>query len=102
MEIKNVHLVQQPGVASFPDAVTERGLKHLRELKSEVTRGNRAVMLYIVQRGDCQAFSPADTIDPAYGEGVRQAAEAGVEILIYSCHVSPDEITIAHRLDLIL
>ncbi len=102
VEIKNVHLVQEPGVASFPDAVTARGLKHLRELRAEVAAGHRAVMLYIVQRGDCQAFSPADAVDPAYGAGLRAAAQAGVEILVYSCHVSADQITLASRLDPIL
>ncbi len=102
VEIKNVHLVQEPGVASFPDAVTERGVKHLRELTAEVAAGHRAVMLYIVQRSDCQAFSPADAVDPAYGAGLRAAVQAGVEILVYSCHVSAVNVILTNRLDPIL
>ena len=102
VEIKNVHMRLEPGVASFPDAVTERGLKHLRELTAEVAKGNRAVMLYIIQRGDCRTFRPAHEVDPAYAAGLKAAADAGVEILAYSCHVSPQQITLADRLDISL
>lgn len=102
VEIKNVHMMTEPGIASFPDAVTERGLKHLRELSAEVKRGNRAVMLYVVQRADCQSFKPAPEIDPAYAEGLKLASDAGVEILAYSCHVLPQQINLADRLETIL
>lgn len=100
VEIKNVHMMTTPGIACFPDAVTARGLKHLRELAAEVAQGHRAVMLYIVQRGDCQRFTTAATVDPAYAQGLKQAHDAGVEILAYSCHVSTTEITLADRLEI--
>ncbi len=102
VEIKNVHMMLEPGVASFPDAVTTRGLKHLRELEAEVAKGNRAVMLYIIQRSDCQRFRPADEVDPDYAAGLRAAHTAGVEILAYSCHVCETEITLAHPLEITL
>ena len=95
VEIKNVHMRDESGLAAFPDSVTERGLKHLRELTREVEKGNRAVMLYIIQRDDVSALRPCDEIDPAYGKGLRDAAAAGVEILAYTCHVSVEEITLA-------
>ena len=102
VEIKNVHMRLVPGVASFPDAITTRGLKHLRELSAEVIKGNRAVMLYLIQRDDCQVFTPADKIDPDYAAGLRAAKRAGVEILAYSCHVSPTQITLAHAVEISL
>ena len=100
VEIKNVHMMLEPGMASFPDAVTSRGLKHLRELTLEVEKGNRAVMLYIEQRNDCTAFRPAPEIDPAYAQGLKEAFNAGVEILAYSCHVSPEEISLGTPLEI--
>lgn len=100
VEIKNVHMMLEPGIASFPDAVTTRGLKHLRELEAEVAKGNRAVMFYIIQRSDCHTFTPAAHVDPAYANGLRQAHEVGVEILAYSCHVGTTEIRLADRLEI--
>jgi sugar fermentation stimulation protein A len=96
VEIKNVHLKRDPrlhaGPAEFPDAVTARGLKHLVELEAEVARGNRAVMLYVVQRGDCDSFRIAGDIDPAYEAGLRAALGAGVEAICYSCRMTVDAI----------
>jgi len=82
IEVKNCTLVED-GVARFPDARTVRGQKHLETLARLKAGGSRAVMLFIVQRGDATVFAPADGIDPAYGRGLRQAAAAGVEILVY-------------------
>ena len=100
VEIKNVHMCLELGVASFPDAVTTRGLKHLRELEAEVAKGHRAVMLYIIQRGDCQSFTTAGDVDPDYAVGLKQAKATGVEILAYSCHVSESQITLADPLNI--
>jgi len=100
VEIKNVHMMLEPGVASFPDAVTTRGLKHLRELENEVAKGHRAVMLYIVQRGDCHTFRPAPEVDPAYAEGLKKAAEAGVEVMALSCEVTPHFIRLSDSLEI--
>lgn len=89
VEIKNVTLVQQ-AVARFPDAVTARGLKHLRELERLVSAGHRACLLFAVQRRDAERVGPADAIDPEYGAGLRHALEHGVEALAYRLDVSPD------------
>ena len=97
VEVKNVTLTRD-GAALFPDAVTERGRKHLRELTAQVAAGDRAVMLYVVQRVDAERFAPADNIDPAYGAALREAAAAGVEALCYKADVSPESIRLARRL----
>lgn len=82
IEVKNCTLVED-GVAYFPDAVTSRGLKHLKELQAEVGRGNRAVMFFLIQRMDGRLFKPADHIDPAYGQELRKVVRRGVEIMAY-------------------
>ena len=93
VEVKNCHLLRRDdGVTEFPDCVTARGLKHLRELMGVKAAGHRAVLLFIVQREDAVALAPADDLDPAYGEGLRAAADAGVEILAYRCSVAPEGI----------
>jgi len=95
VEVKNVTLKRDktnPGRAEFPDAVTTRGAKHLVELSDMVAQGHRAVMMYLVQRPDCEVFSVAADIDPAYAEGLKTAVAAGVEVLCYGCAVSTDEI----------
>lgn len=85
VEIKNVHLMREPGLAEFPDSVTARGAKHLGELTQMVREGHRAVMLYLVQRGDADAFALARDIDPAYGAAFDAARAAGVEAVAYRC-----------------
>ena len=87
IEIKSVTLAVD-GVAMFPDAVTARGLKHLRELERVIADGGRAVMFYLVQRSDCSRFTPAAHIDPAYAEGVAHAKAAGVEVICWSAEVT--------------
>ena len=82
VEVKNCTLVTE-GLASFPDAVTSRGLKHLVELQEQVKQGDRSVMFYLIQRMDADRFEPADHIDPAYGQELRKAVQNGVEILVY-------------------
>ena len=91
VEVKNVTLGRD-GVAVFPDAVTERGWRHLHELMAEIAKGNRAAMLYVVQREDCRSMAPADDIDPRYGKTLREAVDAGVEALAYRALVSPEEL----------
>ena len=97
VEVKNVTLTRD-GVALFPDAVTARGLKHLRELTARVAAGDRAVMLYVVQRANAESFAPADEIDPAYAAGLREATAAGVEALCYRADVTTEEIRLSTRL----
>ena len=86
IEIKNCTLVKE-GVACFPDAVTSRGLKHLVELSSLVSKGFRCVIFYVIQRMDAEIFQPADHIDPAYGRELRQALKYGVEIIVYDTRI---------------
>ncbi len=82
VEIKNCTLVQE-GVAAFPDAVTERGRKHLNVLQALVRQGHRGVIFFLVQRTDARSFQPADWIDPAYGKTLRRVHAGGVEIMVY-------------------
>lgn len=94
VEVKNVHLMRKAGLAEFPDSKTERGVKHLRELSNMVSAGHRAVMLYLVQRGDAARFAVAGDIDPAYAAAFAEARRNGVEMLAYRCRISPDEIAL--------
>jgi sugar fermentation stimulation protein A len=99
VEIKNVNLRRRlPGretAAEFPDAVTKRGAKHLVELGEMVAAGARAVMLYLVQRGDCDHFRIAEDIDPAYAAALAVARTRGVETLCYACDMRLDGIDVA-------
>jgi sugar fermentation stimulation protein A len=101
VELKNVTLVNGT-MALFPDAATTRGQKHLRELMQVVASGHRGVTLFIVQRQDTVSMSPADTIDPTYGQLLRRAAESGVELLAYQSLVTPTEIRVTTRLPVVL
>ena len=98
VEVKNTTLVEN-GVAYFPDAPSDRALKHLKELEQEVKDGNRAVMLYMISREDAERFSPADHIDPRYGKAVKKAVENGVEIIPVLCNVNTNEITFNRIVD---
>jgi sugar fermentation stimulation protein A len=99
VEVKNVTLVRE-SLASFPDAVSTRGAKHLAELVRLVAAGQEASMVYVVQRGDAQAFAPAADIDPAYAEGFARARAAGVGITVVQATVSPQDITLSRELPL--
>jgi sugar fermentation stimulation protein A len=88
VEVKNVHLSRTAGLAEFPDCVTARGARHLAELSAMVAAGARAVMVYLVQRGDAKAFSLARDIDPKYAAGFRAARAAGVEAFAFGCRLT--------------
>lgn len=94
IEVKSVTLCRAPGLAEFPDSVTKRGTKHLAELADMAAAGHRAVMIYLVQRTDCAAFSLAADIDPAYAAAFAKARAAGVEALCYDCAITPEAITL--------
>lgn len=98
VEVKNVHLSRASGLAEFPDCVTARGARHLAELAREARTGNRAVMLFLIQRGDCTSFALARDIDPAYARAFDAARAAGVEMLAYDCRVTPEEIGLRRRI----
>jgi len=98
VEVKNVHLSRRKGRAEFPDSVTARGAKHLAELAKVAERGERAVMLYLVQRGDAEAMSLARDIDPAYAKAFDRALASGVEAIAYACRVTKVEIEVERTL----
>ncbi len=102
VEVKNVHLKRGAEAAEFPDAVTKRGAKHLAELSEVARSGGRAVMFYVVQRGDCTRFEVAADIDPEYDRGLRAALDHGVEALCYSCRVGQEAIELDRPLPLAL
>lgn len=97
VEVKNVTAAID-GVAAFPDAVSERATKHLKELMRLKRLGHRAAIVFVVQRGDCRYFRPADEIDKEYGRWLRKAVKAGVEALPYLAKVTPKEIVLTERL----
>ncbi|MCU0883761.1 MAG: DNA/RNA nuclease SfsA [Beijerinckiaceae bacterium] len=94
VEVKNVHLMRQPGLAEFPDSVTSRGAKHLEELGDMVEAGHRAVMLFVVQMA-AERFAIAGDIDPAYATALERARARGVEVLVHVCTMATDRIVLA-------
>lgn len=98
VEVKNTTLGVGDGRVLFPDAVTTRGTKHLRELMAMVEQGHRAVLVFCVQHSGAQSVGPADEIDPVYGQTLREAMDAGVEVLAYGCDLSAEEISLRSAL----
>ncbi|WP_406645869.1 DNA/RNA nuclease SfsA [Aliisedimentitalea scapharcae] len=98
VEVKSVTLSRQPGLAEFPDSVTARGTKHLGELAAMVDQGHRAMMLYLVQRTDCERFALAADIDPAYAQAFDTAASHGVERLIHTTRITPEGVEVGPEL----
>lgn len=96
VEIKNVTASSEVGIAMFPDAVTKRGTKHLRELMAVVKEGGRGVIFYCIQRSDALSFRPADEIDPEYCDTLREALSNGVEAMAYRTEISPKGITLKY------
>jgi len=97
VEVKSVTLVED-GIGFFPDAVSVRGAKHLRELAAMAEEGHRAVIFYCVQRQDARQVRPADAIDPAYGKALRAAIHSGVEAFAYGADVGPQGISLVRSL----
>src|SRR4051812_8507586 len=89
VEVKSVTLSRRAGIAEFPDAKTDRGSRHLAELATLAQAGQRAVLLFLVQRSDCREMVLADDIDPAYAAALTQARAQGVEIRAFSCQITP-------------
>jgi sugar fermentation stimulation protein A len=98
VEIKNVHLKRDtgiiPGIAEFPDSVTARGARHLYELANQVKKGDRAVMVYLVQRMDCDRFRIAGDIDPNYQKAFIAAVDSGVEIICLDVSITTETISV--------
>lgn len=94
VEVKSVTLMEESGQGLFPDAVSQRGSKHLRELMAMVEQGHRAVLFYCVQHTGIERVSPAAQIDPVYAQTLAQAIDAGVEVIAYKARISPEEISL--------
>lgn len=101
VEVKSVTLVVED-VARFPDAPTARGAKHMRTLAGLAKRGEKASVVFVVQRSDAAAFAPNDALDPAFGSALRDAAACGVEIHAVACRMSMQEIELAGELPVLL
>jgi sugar fermentation stimulation protein A len=97
VEVKNVHLSRTERLAEFPDSVTARGAKHLAELSAMAAAGNRAIMVYLIQRSDAAEFALARDLDPAYADAFDRARQAGVETIAYDCRLSLEEIAVGRR-----
>jgi len=91
VEVKSVTLVEE-GVGLFPDAVTARGARHLRELVAAHQRGYRCVVLFVAQRGDVRAVAPHEANDPSFATALRSAYGSGVELMAYTCQVTLSEV----------
>jgi len=104
VEVKNVHLKRDdgpnPGAAEFPDSVTTRGARHLDEMANQVRIGDRAMMVYLVQRMDCDRFCIARDIDPAYNDALIRGMNAGIEAVCYDCAISTETIHVRNSLPL--
>ncbi|TBW38239.1 DNA/RNA nuclease SfsA [Siculibacillus lacustris] len=98
VEVKNVTLSRVPGVAEFPDARTTRGAKHLVELSARVAAGDRAVMVYLVDRSDCARFRLAADIDPAYALAFAAARAAGVEAIAWATRITEETIVVEREI----
>lgn len=103
------HLVEVKGVtleenrnARFPDAPTERGVKHIRELQGAAECGLDAAIFFVVQLKDVNSVAPNDATHPAFGQALREAAAHGVRVLAYDCNVTPDSLTIRREVPVIL
>lgn len=101
IEVKGVTL-EEDGIARFPDAPTERGVKHIRELMACVDAGYEAYLLFVIQMKGVHALEPNDRTHPAFGEALREAAMKGVQILAYDCIVTPEELTIDKEIEVCL
>ena len=101
IEVKGVTL-EEDGIVRFPDAPTERGIKHLEELCTCVEAGYKAAVIFVVQMEGMQHFEPNDKTHPQFGEALRQARKAGVEVLAYECKVTPSSLEITKSIPVVL
>ena len=98
LEVKNVTLVRKDGIAEFPDSITSRGTKHLKELIIAKKKGFQSYILYLIQREDCKSFKIAEDIDEEYKNTFDTALKSGVKILCYDCKLSNEEIRINNQI----
>ena len=101
VEVKSVTLSLGGGLGAFPDSVTKRGAKHLRDLAAEVQRGNRAVMFFLAPREGVRAVRVAHEIDPTYAAELKRAMAAGVEVIVHAAELSPEGVNLGGALQFI-
>ena len=101
VEVKGCTL-EEDGFCRFPDAPTERGVKHLNELAACMAEGYEAAVCFVIQMEGMKQFSPNDATHPAFGDALRAAHAAGVQVLAVGCHVEPDSLTITHAIPVVL
>ncbi|MEO8671462.1 MAG: DNA/RNA nuclease SfsA [Tahibacter sp.] len=101
VEIKSVTAIDEFGIALFPDAVSQRAARHMRELSRQVARGARAIVLFCVQREDALALRAGGEIDPVYAQALRDAARDGVELLAWRCRVSCAGLALQRRIPIL-
>jgi sugar fermentation stimulation protein A len=101
LEVKGVTLSRTQGLAEWPDCVSARGARHIAELAQKVADGERAVVLFVVQRTDCNAFSVCRDLDRRFADAFEVAAAAGVDVLAYGCEVTQASVTLTHRMQVI-
>jgi sugar fermentation stimulation protein A len=98
LEIKNCHLMRTPGLAEFPDCVAARSTRHLGELEAMVAEGDRAAVLFVVQRTDCHRFAPARDCDSAFASALERVQANGVEVYVYACEIDVTGVRVATRI----
>ena len=98
IEVKNVTLSRQRGLAEFPDSVTSRGLKHIKELINASKKGYEIFILYVIQRDDCKKFALAKDIDPEYCELLVKAVKKKLNVICYDCKFSAKGIKLNRRI----
>ena len=101
LEVKGVTL-ENDGICAFPDAPTERGVKHLKGLTRLAKEGFGAYVLFVIQMADVKYLHPNDTTDPAFGSALREAEAAGVTIMAVDCAVTEDSMTIGKEIPVVL
>ena len=102
IEVKNVTLSRKPGIAEFPDAVTERGFKHISELINAKREGYKSYILFVVQRNDCKYFKIASDIDAKYSKLIKEAVKKKINILCYDCKFSSKGIKLNKPLKILI
>lgn len=99
LEVKGVTL-EEDGIVMFPDAPTERGVKHINELSRCLDEGFESYLLFVIQMEDVRCFKPNDATHPEFGQALRRAAERGVRLTAYDCKVTPDSMKIRNKVEI--
>ncbi|MDE6746036.1 MAG: DNA/RNA nuclease SfsA [Oscillospiraceae bacterium] len=99
LEVKGVTL-EEDGIVRFPDAPTERGVKHINELSRCLDEGFETYLLFVIQMADVRYFTPNDATHPEFGQALRRAAERGVKLMAYDCKVTPDSMKIRNKVEI--